>query len=51
MWERGEQLADICEEWLEGARARLATAVARREERSGRNGADADAAGPAETPF
>lgn len=29
LWERGEQLAAICEEWLEGARARLATAMAR----------------------
>jgi exodeoxyribonuclease VII small subunit len=28
LWERGEQLAEICEEWLEGARARLATAMA-----------------------
>jgi exodeoxyribonuclease VII small subunit len=32
LWERGEQLATICEEWLEGARARMATALARREE-------------------
>ncbi len=24
LWEQGEQLAAICEEWLEGARARLA---------------------------
>jgi exodeoxyribonuclease VII small subunit len=32
LWERGEQLATICEEWLEGARARLATALARQEE-------------------
>ena len=23
LWERGEKLAAICEEWLEGARARL----------------------------
>ena len=23
LWERGEQLADICEQWLAGARARL----------------------------
>jgi exodeoxyribonuclease VII small subunit len=30
LWERGEQLADICAEWLEGARARLATATAAR---------------------
>jgi exodeoxyribonuclease VII small subunit len=28
LWERGEQLAAICEEWLEGARARLGTAMA-----------------------
>lgn len=29
LWERGEELAAICEEWLEGARARLAAAVDR----------------------
>ena len=28
LWERGERLAGICEEWLEGARARLAAAMA-----------------------
>lgn len=27
LWERGEELAVICEEWLEGARARLAAAL------------------------
>jgi exodeoxyribonuclease VII small subunit len=27
LWERGERLAAICEEWLEGARARLAAAM------------------------
>jgi exodeoxyribonuclease VII small subunit len=27
LWERGERLADICTEWLEGARARLAAAA------------------------
>ncbi|HXW43377.1 MAG TPA: exodeoxyribonuclease VII small subunit [Streptosporangiaceae bacterium] len=32
LWERGEQLATICEEWLEGARARMATAMARQEQ-------------------
>ncbi|GAA3944653.1 exodeoxyribonuclease VII small subunit [Actinomadura viridis] len=31
LWERGEKLAAICEEWLEGARARLAAAMARPE--------------------
>ncbi|QFG27401.1 exodeoxyribonuclease VII small subunit [Actinomadura sp. WMMB 499] len=28
LWERGERLAALCEEWLEGARARLAAAMA-----------------------
>lgn len=27
LWERGEQLAAICQEWLDGARARLTAAV------------------------
>ena len=27
LWERGEKLAAVCEEWLEGARARLAAAM------------------------
>jgi exodeoxyribonuclease VII small subunit len=27
LWERGEKLAAICEEWLEGARARLSAAL------------------------
>jgi len=31
LWERGERLAAICTEWLEGARARIATAVAQRD--------------------
>ena len=31
LWERGEELAAICEEWLEGA-ARLATALAQHEQ-------------------
>ncbi|MFC5752005.1 exodeoxyribonuclease VII small subunit [Actinomadura rugatobispora] len=39
LWERGEKLAAICEEWLEGARARLAAAMARPE-----NGDDGSAA-------
>ena len=29
LWEQGERLAAICEEWLEGARARLAAAVSK----------------------
>jgi exodeoxyribonuclease VII small subunit len=27
LWERGEQLAAICQSWLDGARARLAAAA------------------------
>ena len=27
LWERGEQLAIICQEWLDGARARLDAVV------------------------
>jgi exodeoxyribonuclease VII small subunit len=30
LWERGEELADICQRWLDGARARLAEARERR---------------------
>ena len=30
LWERGEKLAAICAEWLEGARARLTAAMASR---------------------
>ncbi|MQA95536.1 MAG: exodeoxyribonuclease VII small subunit [Streptosporangiales bacterium] len=43
LWERGERLAAICEEWLEGARAKLAAAVAERT--------DTPAAGNASAPF
>jgi exodeoxyribonuclease VII small subunit len=32
LWERGEQLAEICQRWLDGARERLATARAARQE-------------------
>jgi exodeoxyribonuclease VII small subunit len=38
LWERGERLAAVCGEWLDGARARLATAMAKRD--------NPDAAGP-----
>ena len=32
LWERGERLASVCGEWLDGARARLAAAMAERDE-------------------
>jgi exodeoxyribonuclease VII small subunit len=35
LWERGEDLAAICAEWLDGARARLAAAIARQQASSG----------------
>ena len=31
LWERGEQLATVCQEWLDGARARLEAARANAE--------------------
>ena len=31
LWERGEQLAQVCQEWLDGARRRLDEVVAKRE--------------------
>ena len=31
LWERGEKLAAVCAEWLDGARARLTSAIAARE--------------------
>ena len=31
LWERGEELAGVCRHWLEGARARLDSALAARE--------------------
>lgn len=35
LWERGEKLAAICAEWLDGARARLTAAMATSEPGSG----------------
>ncbi len=33
LWERGGQLADICQTWLDGAKARLGAAREARESR------------------
>jgi exodeoxyribonuclease VII small subunit len=35
LWERGEKLAAVCAEWLDGARARLTAAMAAREPADG----------------
>ncbi|SCK26156.1 exodeoxyribonuclease VII small subunit [Streptomyces sp. WMMB 322] len=47
LWERGEELARVCREWLEGARARL-DAVLEAEAEAGED-ADPDAAAEAES--
>jgi exodeoxyribonuclease VII small subunit len=31
LWERGEQLTDLCQRWLDGASARLAEKIAARD--------------------
>lgn len=31
LWERGEELAKVCQEWLDGAKAKLDAALAQRE--------------------
>ena len=31
LWQRGEELADICKRWLDGAAARLDEAIAARD--------------------
>jgi exodeoxyribonuclease VII small subunit len=41
LWERGEKLATICQQWLDGARARLAAAM----DKGGRHEADDAAEG------
>jgi exodeoxyribonuclease VII small subunit len=33
LWERGEQLAKVCQGWLEGARKRLDAAIAGQDEK------------------
>lgn len=47
LWERGEKLAKVCEQWLEGARARLVAAQAVEEDGDGEKAAE----GNGETPF
>ena len=43
LWERGERLAAVCSEWLDGARARLAAVMARRDESPAKAGQEDDA--------
>jgi exodeoxyribonuclease VII small subunit len=53
LWERGEKLAAICAEWLDGARARLtaAMATANGDGPAGGKPADGPGAQPAAEPF
>ena len=52
LWERGERLAAVCEEWLDGARARLAAAMAKRDEAEpASSSASASASAEDDTPF
>jgi exodeoxyribonuclease VII small subunit len=44
LWERGEKLAGICAEWLDGARARLTAVMAARDDTE-------ESAKTPETPF
>ena len=41
LWERGERLAALCEEWLEGARARLAAVTSAKAPDPGADHAEA----------
>jgi exodeoxyribonuclease VII small subunit len=54
LWERGERLAAICSEWLEGARARLTAAMAAHEAGEAPAGSEPgkdNGAGNGDTPF
>jgi len=51
LWERGERLAAICTEWLEGARARMTTAMAQRTAEPDHPAASGDKADEAPAPF
>jgi exodeoxyribonuclease VII small subunit len=41
LWERGEKLAQVCQEWLDGAKQRLDAAIAG-DEADGSDGSDDD---------
>jgi exodeoxyribonuclease VII small subunit len=40
LWQRGEELADICQRWLDGARTRLDEAIAARTDVSDNSAED-----------
>ena len=51
LWERGEKLAAICAEWLDGARARLNAAMAARDPADAEQPAAKNNVSDSETPF
>lgn len=51
LWERGERLAAICTEWLEGARARMTTAMAQRATEPDHPAASGEKPGEEAAPF
>lgn len=46
LWERGEYLASVCEEWLDGAKARLEAARAARQSEGAAESPVEGSAGP-----
>lgn len=44
LWQRGEELADVCERWLSGATARLNAVIAAHEQGSAATQSDESAA-------
>jgi exodeoxyribonuclease VII small subunit len=51
LWERGEKLAAICEDWLEGARARLAAVTRQAGDEPASTGPASDEADDDGRPF
>ena len=51
LWERGERLAAICSEWLEGARARLTAAMAAHEAADSSTDREPSGKAGGDTPF
>jgi exodeoxyribonuclease VII small subunit len=51
LWERGEKLAAICAEWLDGARARLTAAMAAGGDEAAGDGRDGTGSAEGAEPF
>jgi exodeoxyribonuclease VII small subunit len=51
LWERGEKLAAICAEWLDGARARLTAAMAAKDAVEPESGNGRSSRGAEDAPF